>query len=64
MGVIMNKVFNFEDFTDHELYHLRYGKSAVIVAIPEEDYEENKKTWDQYEQDVAEEARKKRKSLK
>ena len=60
----MNKIFKFEDLKDHELYHLRYGKGAVIVAIPEEDYEESKKTWDQYEQDVAEEARKKRKSLK
>lgn len=60
----MNKIFNFEDLTDHRLYHLRYGKGAVIIAIPEEDYEESKKTWDQYEQDVAEEARKKRKSLK
>ena len=59
----MNKIFNFEDLTDHELYHMRYGKGALIVAIPEEDYEESKKTWDQYHHDVAEEARKKRKAL-
>ena len=59
----MNKIFNFEDLINHELYHMRYGKGALIVAIPEEDYEERKKTWDQHQQDAAEEARKKRKSL-
>jgi hypothetical protein len=64
IGVIMNKIFNFEDLTDYELYHMRYGKGALIVAIPEENYDESKKTWDQYQQGVAEEARKKRKSLR
>ena len=60
----MNKIFNFEGLTDYQLYHMRYGKGALIVAIPEEDYEASKKTWDQYQQNFAEEARKKRKTLK
>lgn len=30
----MEQAFNFEKYSCHDLYHLRYGRGAVIVAIP------------------------------
>ncbi len=33
----MEKVFNFDKYDDFELYHIKYGRGAVITALPKED---------------------------
>jgi hypothetical protein len=60
----MEKIFNFEELAGYELYHLRYGKGAVIIAIPKENDEELIAIWDQYEQKAAEDSRSKMKPIK
>lgn len=42
----MNEVFPFGELKRHEFYHLRYGKGAIIVAVPIEDVEERKMAWE------------------
>jgi len=32
----MNKIFNFDTYKDFDFYHMKYGKGAVIIAIPYE----------------------------
>ena len=61
---MMEKTFNFEELAGYELYHLRYGKGAVIIAIPKENDEELIAIWDQYEKKAAEDSRSKMKPIK
>jgi len=37
---------------DHDLFHLRYGKGAVIIAVKKENTESSKKKWDQSEKAI------------
>lgn len=60
----MSKIFNFQNITGHELYHLRYGKGAVIVALPEEYCEESSSIWDEKQKERADEARTRIKPIK
>ncbi len=60
----MEKIFNFEELAGYELYHLRSGKEAVIVAIPKENDEELLSIWDQYEKNAAEASRTKMNPIK
>jgi hypothetical protein len=55
----MEKVFNFEGLAGYELYHLRYGKGAVIIAMPKENDEELIAAWDQYQTNAAKESKSK-----
>lgn len=43
-------VFNFDDYQDYDLYHLRYGRGAVIVAVEKTDYEEAKARFEIHQQ--------------
>jgi hypothetical protein len=36
----MEKVFNFDKYEDFELCHIKYGRGAVITAIPKGDNKE------------------------
>lgn len=47
--------FNFKELKGHDLYHLRYGKGAIIVAIPKEDPEQSEIEWNQFVQDINDE---------
>ena len=48
----MSKLFNFENLTAHDLYHLRYGKGALIVAIHKEDPEQSRKNWETAQEEL------------
>ena len=48
----MGKLFNFENLTAHDLYHLRYGKAAVIVAIRKEDREDSRRNWEAAQEEL------------
>lgn len=48
----MSKLFNFENLTAHDLYHLRYGKGAVIVALRKEELEDSRKNWETAQQEL------------
>lgn len=60
----MNELFPFGELKKHEFYHLRYGKGAVIVAIPIEDVEEQQLAWDQERRELFKQIRTSRKSLR
>jgi hypothetical protein len=30
----MKKIFNFDEYNDHDLYHCKFGRGAVIIAVP------------------------------
>lgn len=47
----MDHTFNFDDYRDHDLYHIRYGRGAVIVAIPGIDEESFSKKSDKSNSD-------------
>jgi len=36
----MEKMFNFDKYEEFELYHIKYGRGAVITAIPKGDNSE------------------------
>lgn len=45
------KIFNFENLNDHDLYHLRYGKGAVIVAVLKQQSDMNQDKWDELQEE-------------
>lgn len=53
----MDKIFNFDELSNHDLYHLRFGRAAVIVAVPREDPAETGLLWDKYHEALAQEVR-------
>ena len=53
----MSKTFRFDRFAGHDLYHLRYGKGAIIIAVPQEDAEESRVTWTRRERELSEQSR-------
>ena len=48
----MGKRFNFENLAEHDFYHLRYGKGAVIVAIRKEGPEDNRDNWESAQEEL------------
>lgn len=53
----MSTVFNLDELADHDLYHLRYGRGAVIVAVPGENPDEVEPAWVEHHQSLVQEAR-------
>lgn len=53
----MSTVFKFDELANHDLYHLRYGRGAVIVAVPGENPAETEPAWTEHHQSLAREAR-------
>ena len=48
----MRKLFNFENLVEHDFYHLRYGRGAVIVAIRKEDPEVSRRNWESAQEEL------------
>jgi hypothetical protein len=53
----MSTEFNFDELASHDLYHLRYGRGAIIVAVPEENPHEAEPDWVEHHQSLVQEAR-------
>jgi len=53
----MSAIFNFDELTDYDLYHLRFGRGAVIVAVPMENPAETEPAWTEHYQSLVQEAR-------
>ena len=53
----MSTAFNFDELANHDLYHLRYGRGAIIVAVPAENPDEDEPAWVEHHQSLVQEAR-------
>lgn len=53
----MSGIFNFDELADHDLYHLRFGRGAVIVAVPMENPAETELAWNERYKSLVQEAR-------
>lgn len=60
----MNTIREIENLVDHDLFHLRQGRGAVIVAVPREDVEKSRLSWDENEQGKLESAQQQRDSTR
>lgn len=60
----MKKVFDFDKLDNHDLYHLRYGRGAVIVAIPTENSEQQEASWNATQNEIHDASRKRAKEIK
>lgn len=60
----MNNIFKFNELNDYDLFHLRYGKGAIILAVKKEDIESQKHKWEVSDKDIKENLRQVRKSEK
>lgn len=60
----MDRIFNFDELINHDLYHLRYGRGAVIVAMPRENPAETEPAWTEHHEALAQEIRQMKKPRK
>ncbi len=60
----MSKVFNLSTPSDYELYHLKFGRGALVIAIEKEDCLKTAKEWEIQEQKLFEDYRNKVRPLK
>ena len=53
----MSTLFNLDELSNHDLYHLRDGRGAVIVAVPRENPVESEIIWRNQNQALVQRAR-------
>ncbi len=60
----MSKIFNLSALSDYELYHLKFGRGALVIAIEKEDCIKTASEWEIREEKLFEDYRNKVRPLK